>query len=118
MDKTFVGHVIRVIDGDTFEILAELGFGIEQKLVIRLFGVNTPEIRGASKLEGLKSKEVVKNLIEGKEVTLVDKGREKYGRSLALVYFKDKNLSEYLIESNLGLSMQSLTETAFSIEII
>jgi len=57
-------EVLRVVDGDTFELKIDLGFKIVHENTFRLYGVNTPETRGKERPQGLKVKEYVKNLIE------------------------------------------------------
>ena len=38
-------EVTRVVDGDTVDALVDLGFNTYSKQRIRLYGINTPEIR-------------------------------------------------------------------------
>ena len=55
---------------------------------IRLFGINTPEVRGEERPEGLTSRDRLRELVLGKEVTLItvkDK-KGKYGRYLGTLY--------------------------------
>lgn len=97
----YFGQVLRVIDGDTFEILVELGFGVTQKFHVRLDGIDTPEI---STIQGRKAKEYVSDLIEGKAVILKDAGAEKYGRARAKIELMDgTDLTQFLIEKNIGI---------------
>jgi len=94
------GQVLRVMDGDTFEVMIELGFGVTQKFVVRLDGIDTPEL---STSKGRTVKELVRNLIENKNVILTDEGAEKYGRARASIEMPDgKDLTQYLIENNAG----------------
>jgi micrococcal nuclease len=94
-------EVVRVIDGDTFEMMIELGFGVTQKFSVRLDGIDTPEV---STIKGRQVKEFVRNLIEGKSVLVTDEGAEKYGRARASIELADgKDLTEYLIESKIGV---------------
>lgn len=37
--------VLGVVDGDTIDLMIDLGFNIHHKIRVRLFGVNTPESR-------------------------------------------------------------------------
>lgn len=37
--------VLNVVDGDTLDLMIDLGFNIHHKIRVRLFGVNTPESR-------------------------------------------------------------------------
>ena len=102
-------HVVSVYDGDTITVNVNLGFNIimnNQK--IRLFGINTPEVRGEERPEGLKIKEIVKNMIEGKDIilyTISDKnGNDKTGsfkRYLGIIVTQDGiNVNKYLIDNN------------------
>ena len=60
---------------------------------LRLYGINTPEVRGASRPAGLTARDFLRQLIDGKEVylkTYRDR-RGKYGRYLATVWLKDED---------------------------
>jgi micrococcal nuclease len=84
--------VWRVIDGDTYEILIDIGFDVFRKLRVRLYGCNCPETRGKSKQAGLKSKAYVTGLLEGKHVTFLGCGKtEKFGRTLARIVLPDSS---------------------------
>lgn len=88
---------IDVYDGDTITIDIDLGFGIwlrNQK--IRLADINTPEIRGKSKKKGLVVKEIVKEKILNKDITIktTKDTKGKYGRWLAYVYYQDKSYNQ------------------------
>ena len=88
----------RVIDGDTFDVSVDLGFTITTYQRLRLVGVDTPEIRGPERPEGLKVKEYVKGLIEGKELIIETFKIGKYGRYICEVYLgNDEKLSEHLL---------------------
>jgi endonuclease YncB( thermonuclease family) len=99
-DNRYDCLVLRVIDGDTFEAIVELGFGVAQKFKVRLDGIDTPE---KNTDEGVAAKEFVRSLIEGKTVLLQDAGHEKYGRARAAVYLEDgTDLTELLIKERMG----------------
>ena len=67
----FTGTVDRVVDGDTFDIVCDLGFAVYHKIRVRLRGVDTPEVYGANASdEGRRVSAYVKQLIEGKNVTI------------------------------------------------
>ena len=40
-----------VIDGDTIDVLCDLGYGVKMELRLRLVGINTPESRTRNKAE-------------------------------------------------------------------
>jgi len=88
----YMAKVVKVIDGDTFDVLIDLGFDVHHKARVRLYGVNTPESRtkdAAEKELGLKAKSFTQDwLTRHQDVfikTIADKN-EKYGRTLAQVY--------------------------------
>ena len=88
----YKGKVLKVVDGDTVDLMIDLGFSIHHKIRVRLYGVNTPESKTkdlAEKELGLKAKAFTEDwLTRHQEVwiqTVVDKN-EKYGRVLAEIY--------------------------------
>lgn len=98
----FKATVLRVIDGDTFDMQIDLGFRITTYQRLRLYGIDTPEVRGKEKEEGLKVKEYVKNLIEGKEVIVETYKIGKYGRYIVSVYIDGIDLTEHLLSKSMG----------------
>jgi len=86
-------EVKKVVDGDTFDIVIDLGFDTLKKGRVRLYGVNTPESRTSNAEEkkmGLAAKEftdqwLTKTNYKVKIETIIDKN-EKYGRVLARVW--------------------------------
>lgn len=86
-------EVKKVVDGDTFDIVIDLGFDTLKKGRVRLYGVNTPESRtpnAEEKKMGLAAKEftdqwLTKTNYKVKIETIIDKN-EKYGRVLARVW--------------------------------
>ena len=94
-------------DGDTITVDIDLGFNIWWREVsLRLYGIDTPEIRGEERESGLLSRQfVLDRLPIGCEVvieTFKDK-KEKYGRYLANVFYDGgKNLNLELLQNNLA----------------
>lgn len=65
----YYGMVYKVIDGDTYDIILDLGFSISHKIRVRLKGVDTPEIFGKESSEaGRVASEYVKKLLQDKHV--------------------------------------------------
>lgn len=83
--------VTSIYDGDTFRADIDLGFNLKiANEPIRLLGIDTPEIRGEERSEGLKAKEYVESKIPvGSQVYLLTEKDKagKYGRYLATVYY-------------------------------
>ena len=99
-------QVLRVVDGDTVDVLIDCGFSTFRKERVRLYGINAPESRTRDKEEkkkGLAAKERLDQLItntEGKIVvkTELDK-KGKYGRILGVIWdeSKKKNFNNMLV---------------------
>lgn len=88
----YKARFLSVVDGDTMDLMVDLGFEIHHKIRVRLYGVNTPESRTKDLTEkalGLKAKDFTKEWFHNHEVvfvkTVLDKN-EKYGRVLAEIY--------------------------------
>tara|TARA_R110000851_G_scaffold38425_1_gene98626 strand:- start:124 stop:450 length:327 start_codon:yes stop_codon:yes gene_type:complete len=101
----YSAEVKKVYDGDTITVDFDLGFGIIlRKQKIRLLGINTPEVRGESRDQGLISRDRLRERILGKTVTIKtsrDK-KGKYGRWLGEVFIKDENINQWLLNEGLA----------------
>jgi len=86
--------VTNVVDADTLDIVIDLGFKTSIKTRIRIARINAYETRLGSKTNqaqkelGLKGKEFVKDLIEGKEVKITTEKTGKYGRYIAEITYE------------------------------
>ena len=94
--------VRKVYDGDTITVDIDLGFDVILKnQKIRLSKINTPEIRGKSREEGIKVRNLVRDRISNKWVvikTTKDK-KGKYGRWLGTIYEPDmeESINDWLL---------------------
>ena len=98
--------ITKVYDGDTVTCDIDLGFKIKlYKQKIRLFGINTQEVRGKSRPEGLISKQKLIDIMEGKSIKLysIKDKKGKYGRWLGILYIDDSENSENSINCNRAL---------------
>jgi micrococcal nuclease len=55
-------EVIRVVDGDTIDVIIDCGFSILHKIRVRLYGIDTPESRTRDKDEKVRGKMAAKFL--------------------------------------------------------
>ena len=86
--KFYYGCTVRrVIDGDTIDVDADLGFDVSIKLRLRLAGINTPETRTRNKVEkifGLAATKFLKSALEEADsLEFESHDRGKFGRVLA-----------------------------------
>jgi micrococcal nuclease len=93
MYEYYVRKVENVVDGDTIDVLIDLGFDILFQSRVRLAGIDTPESRTkdlAEKALGLESKEYLKkHLKDAKSVVIKTEkinSTEKFGRILGWIY--------------------------------
>jgi micrococcal nuclease len=93
MYEYYVRKVENVVDGDTIDVLIDLGFDILFQSRVRLAGIDTPESRTKDLKEkalGLESKEYLKKHIKDAKSVIIKTEKmdssEKYGRILGWVY--------------------------------
>jgi micrococcal nuclease len=93
MFEYYVKEVTNVVDGDTIDVVIDLGFDISFSSRVRLAGIDTPESRTSDKAEkvlGLESKEYLKKAIKAAKTVVIRTEKmdssEKYGRILGWVY--------------------------------
>lgn len=98
--------VTGVVDGDTVDVIIDLGFGVNFTTRVRLFGVDTPEKNSsdiAVREVGMRATDFVRAWCLGRAVTLKSHKRDKYGRYLAELFIDGESLGEQLIENNLAV---------------
>lgn len=103
---TYHARVTCAYDGDSITADIDLGlntWAMNQKL--RLYGINTPELRGADRDRGLAARYYVRNELLIKQdgdaiITTIKDRSGKYGRLLAVVWIGreyERNLNEELV---------------------
>jgi micrococcal nuclease len=100
MYEYYVRKVENVVDGDTIDVLIDLGFDILFQSRVRLAGIDTPESRTKDLKEkalGLESKEYLKKHIKDAKSVVIKTEKmdssEKYGRILGWVYINGDTVS-------------------------
>ncbi len=90
--------VIKIIDGDTIDAQVDLGFKVHHNVRIRLFGINTPEVRtrdAEEKVRGKAATERVRELLSGADrLILKSHGVGKFGRCLGEITIVDFRVDE------------------------
>jgi len=85
---TYRASVVRVLDGDTIEVVVDLGFGVRSVQTLRLRGIDCPELVSR---EGMEAKEFVKKLLTpSSQVIIKTVKSDKYDRYLADVFIAGK----------------------------
>jgi micrococcal nuclease len=85
----FEGRVISVFDGDTVTVLHN-----KKRIKVRLDGIDAPE---RYQHFGAKSKSALTKLLNGKTVTVLDKGTDEYDQVRGIVTLSGKNINEQMI---------------------
>ncbi len=100
MYEYFVKEVKSVVDGDTIDVIIDLGFDILFASRVRLAGIDTPESRTTDKAEkalGIEAKEYLKKHFKDAKTIVIRTEKmnssEKYGRILGWVYVNGESES-------------------------
>ena len=93
MYEYYVKEVTKIVDGDTIDVIIDLGFDVMFKSRVRLAGIDTPESRTRDLEEkklGLEAKEYLKHAIESATDIVIKTEKlnssEKYGRILGWIF--------------------------------
>lgn len=101
----YKANVISVYDGDTVTLDIDLGCWVwKHSEKCRLFGIDTPELRGSERADGLVARDRLRELILGKQVIIKTyKDKEgKYGRLLVKIFLDGQNINDLLVEEGLA----------------
>ncbi len=78
--------VTRVIDGDTI---------VAGNITIRLLGINSPE---KGEKYSVEAKEFLEKIILNKTISLEEKGKDRYQRTLAYIFYQNKNINLEIVK--------------------
>jgi len=96
-----IKEVVKVVDGDTIDVLIDLGFDLTKKERIRLAGIDTPESRTRNleeKKMGLEAKEYLQNKLDNCNDLRVKTEKDgKYGRMLGWLHGNDENINNIMV---------------------
>ncbi|MBK1971127.1 thermonuclease family protein [Campylobacter sp. 2018MI35] len=95
--KSFDAKVIKVIDGDTIEVLNLKG----DKNKIRLFGIDAPELKQKF---GIEAKNYLRSIIQDKKVKIIYKDKDIYDRILAIVEFDNLDINQIMVSKGFAWS--------------
>lgn len=81
-----------------------IGNSISSRLMLRLFGINTPEIKGPTRPAGLAARDYLQHLLQShidstNQLTIRPQkdGTHTYGRCLTMLLLGEVNLNEAMI---------------------
>ena len=100
-----VTEIVKVVDGDTIDVIIDMGFDIMYKSRVRLFGIDTPESRTRNldeKKRGLLAKKYLQEALKaGKTLsikTYKDNETGKFGRILGDVFIDGKSVNAQMVK--------------------
>ena len=99
-----IKEIVKVVDGDTIDIIIDLGFDLSKKERVRLAGIDAPESRTRDleeKKMGLETKDfLTRRLEDGKTSGLRVKTEKdgKYGRMLGWIYCGETNVNTEMVD--------------------
>lgn len=96
----YYGQCSRVIDGDTIEVVLDLGMYISHTIRVRLLNVDAAEINSGSaedRERGINAKNITSEWLFNKPVKLITvKDSTTFNRYLGVVYVDDPNFSSLI----------------------
>ena len=100
-----INKVTKVVDGDTIDVIMDMGFDIMYKSRVRLFGIDTPESRTRNldeKKRGLLAKKYLQEALKaGSKLsikTYKDNETGKFGRILGDVFIDGKSVNAQMVK--------------------
>ncbi|EAI8783742.1 thermonuclease [Campylobacter upsaliensis] len=111
LEKELTGKVLRVIDGDTIELLAKTSkenpYNHITKLKIRLYGIDAPELKQAY---GKEAKEYLSALVLKQEVGLIIENKDKYERIVGTIFLKGKDINKEMVKNGYAHAYESFSK--------
>ena len=118
-----VTEIVKVVDGDTIDVIIDLGFDLYKKERVRVAGVDTPEKRTRDLEEkelGIDAtnwlKDQLESAIDGEDDLVIrtelDGGFGKYGRLLGWLYIGEdtESINERMIKEGYAWSYDGGTK--------
>ena len=105
-----IKEVVKVVDGDTIDIIIDLGFDLTKKERVRLAGIDTPESRTRDleeKKYGFAAKEFLTKMLDDEGGIILKTHRDaegKFGRILGELWrtteYGDQSINQYLVDKH------------------
>jgi endonuclease YncB( thermonuclease family) len=98
-------HLVAVTDGDTIKVV----IGGEQ-IRVRLHGIDAPEKKQAF---GQAATDAMKQLTAGRSISIQETGKDRYGRTVALVFADGVNANEAMVRLGMAWVYPQYCRQAF-----
>jgi len=105
------GKVVGIQDGDSITVLLDENI----QLKVRLEGIDCPESKQAF---GTKAKQWTSDLAFGKQITLRQTGKDRYGRTLGFIILPDgRNLNEEILKAGFAWHFKKYNKDQYLAEL-
>jgi micrococcal nuclease len=94
-DTSFRGDVVRILDGDTVEVLD----AAKQTHRVRLANIDAPERRQAF---GEVARQALATMAYRQKIEVIDKGGDQYGRRIGVLMLNGRDLNAAMIGQGLA----------------
>ncbi|MDF4211138.1 thermonuclease family protein [Pseudomonas protegens] len=94
-DTSFRGDVVRILDGDTIEVLD----ANRQTHRVRLANIDAPERRQAF---GEASRQTLADMSFRQKIEVIDKGSDQYGRRIGVLMLNGRDLNAEMISKGMA----------------
>lgn len=94
-DTHFRGDVVRILDGDTVEVLD----ANKQTYRVRLANIDAPERRQAF---GEVSRQALADMAYRQKIEVIDKGGDQYGRRIGVLMLNGRDLNAEMVSKGMA----------------
>jgi endonuclease YncB( thermonuclease family) len=98
-------QVVRVLDGDTV-VVRDIRDGSSHR--VRLAQIDAPE---SDQPFGKESTEALKQLIDGKHVTVTFSRTDQYGRIVGTIWYEDKDVNLYMVSNGYAMRYHRFSDS-------
>lgn len=107
-ETRITGKVVNISDGDTITVLEK-----NREYKIRLYGIDTPE---KAQDFGVKAKAFTSDFVSQKEVTVIQKDVDRYGRVVGIVYIDNTCINEEIVKAGFAWVYQHYCKEPFCLD--
>lgn len=109
---TYAVKVDSIVDGDTMDLVIDLGFRTTTEQRVRLLGVDCPEVKGSTKKAGDAATEATRRWVKSHSGLVIrtlktKKQADSFGRYLVEVFGdadgKQESLNQYLLDEGFAV---------------
>ncbi|EJD3148829.1 thermonuclease family protein [Salmonella enterica] len=90
----FNGEVVRVLDGDTIDVLTD-----NKQVRVRLVGIDAPEKQQAF---GQRARQYLAGLTFRRSIRVVEQETDRYGRTLGVVWIDGQNINAAMVQQGMA----------------